>query len=138
MSSQLLITIIILILIAFLFLLTYINSKKVSPKKKEKIYDKLESLESLVKSSDMYARRDAIIRLDNLLAKSLRIKYRNEKTCGENLKIAKNLFTKDLYQNLWDVHKLRNEIVHKDRDIEYEEAVKSYRIYKLGIKRILK
>jgi Leucine-rich repeat (LRR) protein len=138
MNNQLLITIIILLIISFLFLLTYINSKKIPNRKKEIIFKDLESLTSLIKSPELYARRDAIIRLDNLLAKTLRMRYQNEETCGENLKIAKNLFTKSLYQNLWDVHKLRNEIVHKDKDIDYEKTQKSYRIYKLGITRILK
>ncbi|NLZ24400.1 hypothetical protein GX888_01455 [Candidatus Dojkabacteria bacterium] len=138
MSNHLLTTIVILGLVAILFLATYIQGKTVSHKRKDRIYTSLDELENQVKSEDMYARRDSIIRLDNLLAKALRIRLNNQKDCGENLKNAKNMFTKNLYQNLWKVHKIRNDIVHRDRDIDYEEATYAYRIYKLGIKRILK
>lgn len=138
MDNQLLITVIILLLITILFVVAYINSKKIPLKKKEKIFEKLEEISIQVKSTEVYARRDAIIRLDNLLGKAFNIWYGNDSPCGDNLKLAKNLFDRNLYQKLWDVHKIRNEIVHKDRDISFNEAEDIYHIYKLGIKHILK
>ena len=74
MDNQTVITIIILLLVALLFLIAYINSKKIPLKKKEEIFSKLSELENQIKSPDDYARRDAVIKLDNLLAKSLNIK----------------------------------------------------------------
>jgi len=138
MDNQTVITIIILLLVALLFLIAYINSKKIPVKKKEDILSKLSELENQIKSPDDYARRDAVIKLDNLLAKSLNIRYSNDKQCGDNLKISKKLFDKKLYQQLWDVHKLRNDIVHSDEDVPSVQAEEIYRIYKLGIKHVLK
>ena len=91
MNNQTVITIIILLLIALLFLIAYINSKKIPVKKKDEIFEKLNLLESQIKSPDDYARRDAIIKLDNLLAKAFNIRYGNDKQCGDNLKISKKL-----------------------------------------------
>lgn len=138
MDNQVLITIIILILIGVLFFFAYINSKRIPVRKKERIYEKLEEIGMQVKSPEVFARRDAIIKLDNLLGKAFNIRYMNDNSCGDNLKLAKKLFDKNLYQKLWDVHKIRNEIVHKDRDISFAETEELYRIYKLGIKHVLK
>ncbi len=138
MDNQVLITVVILFLIAILFVVAYINSKKIPLKKKEKIFEKLEDIKIQVKSTEVYARRDAIIKLDNLLGKAFNIRYGNDSPCGDNLKLAKKLFDRNLYQRLWDVHKIRNEIVHKDKDVSFSETEEIYHIYKLGIKHILK
>ncbi len=138
MDNTVFLTILILALIALLFVMARANSKRVPQKKKEKIFTKLEELKLQSQSDETYARRDAIIRLDNLLSKALQIRYRNEKNCGDNLKLAKNLFRKDYYQEIWDVHKLRNEIVHKDADVSYDSAQQAYKVYKLAINKILK
>jgi len=137
MDNTVLLTIFILFLIALLFVMARVNSRKVPQKKKEKIYSRLEDIRMQVQSDDVYARRDAIIKLDNLLSKALQIRYRNEKSCGDNLKMAKNLFRKDSYQNIWEAHKLRNSIVHKDEDIGYDEAQQAYKIYKMAINKLL-
>lgn len=138
MDNQTTITIIILVLIGTLFLIAYLNSKKIPLKKKERVFEKLEEIESQTKSPDGYARRDAVIKLDNLFGKALNIRFGNDLSSGDNLKKAKSLFDKRLYQQLWDVHKTRNEIVHKDRDVTFAETEEIYRIYKLGIKHTLK
>ncbi len=138
MDNQTVITIIILLLISVLFLTAYLNSKRIPIKKKEKIYEKLEELNTQIKSSDDYARRDAVIKLDNLLGKALNIRHSNSNSCGDNLKISKRVFEKKLFQQLWDVHKIRNQIVHDDREISELEAQDIYKIYKLGIKQTLK
>ncbi len=114
-----------------------INSLKVPSKKKNKIYSKLEDLKIQIEDDDIYARRDAIIKLDNLLSKALQIRYKNDLSCGENLKKAKNLFHRDKYQEIWDIHKIRNEIVHKDKEIGYDTAQRAYKVYKMAINKIL-
>jgi hypothetical protein len=116
MSNSLLLTIVVLVLIAMIFVLSAINSKKKNFRKKDRL----------------------LARLDNLLAQSFNYRYSNSLSCGENLKKSSKLFRKDTYQNLWDVHKLRNDVVHNNRSISKEEAQKSYHIYKLCIKQILK
>jgi hypothetical protein len=138
MSSQTVITIVILLLLATLFLVAYINSKKIPVRKKEKIFEKLELLSSQVNSDDEYARRDAIIRLDNVLGQSLNIRLGNDSSCGDNLKISKKLFDKKTYQQIWDAHKVRNNIVHNDENISKVEALELFKIYKFAVKQVLK
>ena len=138
MDSSVIITITILSLTLLLFLFAYINSKKIPLKRKEKIYSTLDELEIQINSSEVYARRDAYIKLDNLLNKALQLKYSNTLNCGENLKLAKKLFQKKSYQDIWDIHKIRNEIVHNDRNVSIEEGKSAYKVYKLSIKKILK
>jgi len=138
MDRQTVITIVILLLICILFFLAYLNSKKIPVRKKETIYEKLEDIRRQIDSHEVYARRDAIIKLDNLLGRAFNLRYNNEKSCGDNLKTAKKLFTKKEYQQLWDMHKIRNEIVHKDADISLSETNEAYKVYKMGINRALK
>lgn len=138
MDNQIIITVVILLLIGVLFFVAYLNSKKIPQRKKDRIFEKLDELESQSKSVEVYARRDAIIKLDNLLGKAFNIRYSNDLTAGDNLKRAKKLYDKNLYQQLWDVHKIRNDIVHNDREVTFTETEEIYRIYKLGIKHALK
>jgi uncharacterized protein YutE (UPF0331/DUF86 family) len=138
MDSHILLTIIILTVIALLFFLAFLNTKQIPTKKKNKIYERLSLLKEQVNSEDLFARRDAIIKLDNLLNKSFQIKYKNDKSCGDNLKLSKKLFNKRNYQELWDIHKLRNEIVHKDTEVTKGQAQEAYRVYKMGINKLLK
>jgi ABC-type transporter MlaC component len=138
MSTPLLLTIITLTLIAMIFLLSKMNASKKKGKRKERLLKSLENLKENASSENEFERRDTIIRLDNLLAKALNYRYNNSSSCGENLKKANKLFRKDTYQNLWDVHKLRNDVVHNNRSLSMEEAEKAYHVYKLCIKKILK
>jgi uncharacterized protein YutE (UPF0331/DUF86 family) len=136
--DNIIIPIIILSLVAILFLLASINNTHTQKKRKSHIYSKLENLYPQIESEDVIARRDAVIRLDNLLSKAFQARYNNNKSCADNLKDSKRLFKKNLYQELWDVHKLRNEIVHNDVDISISDAKEVFKIYKLSISNILK
>ena len=138
MNDPLILTIIILSMVALLMLFSRLNTSQSISRRKNSILKTLEELKSHIESDNEYERKDAIIRLDNLLAKALNYRYRNSLSCGDNLKKAGKLFRKDTYQSLWDAHKLRNEIVHKDEVITIEQAKKSYHIYKLCISRIVK
>lgn len=138
MSDPLILTAIILSMIALLVLLSRLNTSKSITRKKSSILNKLNDLQPHIESDNGYERNDAIIRLDNILKKALNYKYKNTSNCGDNLKEAKNLFRKDTYQNLWNVHKLRNEIVHRNQKVTLEEAKRAYHVYKLCITRILK
>ncbi|MFA5623035.1 MAG: hypothetical protein WC981_02290 [Candidatus Dojkabacteria bacterium] len=138
MDNSIILTITIVVLIAVLVVMARYNSKRVPLQKKSKLLKRLDDLREQSESDEVYARRDAIIKLDNLMSKSLQIRYNNESSCGDNLKNAKSLFRKDYYQKIWDVHKLRNEIVHKDADVSYDSAQQAYKIYKMAITKILR
>jgi hypothetical protein len=137
MDNSLFLPITILILIAVLFLLVAINSKKIDITKKKKLLEELYALKSLALSEELSVRRDSIIKLDNLLSKSLQLYFKNTLPCGDNLKSAKKIFKKRAYNSLWEVHKLRNKVVHNDYAVSLDEAKKAFEIYKISILKIL-
>lgn len=138
MDTPLILSGTILLLIVILFLLVSVNKKKIDKDKKGKILKEVYSLKKRVSSEELAVRRDTIIKLDNLLSKSLQLYYKNDSSCGENLKTASTLFKKRAYNSLWDTHKLRNKIVHDDYDVSKQEALRAHDVYKNSIIRILK
>jgi uncharacterized protein YutE (UPF0331/DUF86 family) len=138
MDNSLFLSIIILLLIVVLFVMVSLNSKKIDQKKREKLIKELYSLEKSINSEELAIRRDAIIKLDNILSKSLQLYFRNDASCGENLKSAEKIFRKREYNRLWDAHKIRNRVVHDDYAVSKEDARKALQIYKLSVNKILK
>jgi uncharacterized protein YutE (UPF0331/DUF86 family) len=137
MDNSLIISVIILALIVLLFVLVSLNSKKIDKTKRDKLFKELYSLEKLIQSEEVAVRRDTIVKLDNILSKSLQLYYKNDQTCGENLKTADKMFRKREYNQLWEAHKIRNRIVHDDYAISKEEAKKTFNTYKLSVSKIL-
>lgn len=138
MDKALIITILILICVAVLFLLASQNQRKEKQKTISRMLNSLEALRAGACSDDIARRRDTIIKLDNILSKSLQYRLSNTSLCGDNLKLIKNRFKKNEYEKLWEVHKIRNKIVHDDLDITESEAQEAYKIYNISIHRILK
>lgn len=114
-----------------------INNKKIDRKKREKLIKQVLGFEKLLHSDELAVRRDIVIKLDNILSKSLQLYFNNDLSCGENLKIADKLFRKREYNTLWETHKLRNKVVHDDYAISKDEVQKAYRVYKSSIIKIL-
>lgn len=137
MDTPLVLSIVILLLIVVLFMLVSINNKKIDKQKRKKIIQEAYDLKNAINSEQLAVRRDAIIKLDNLLSKSLQLYFNNDLSCGENLKKANKLFKKRAYNSLWDVHKLRNKIVHDDYAVSKDEAKRSHEVYKSSIIKIL-
>jgi len=138
MDSSLIITIAILLILSLLFLLVAINNRKDTFKRKARMLKNLQDLKVGAYSTNPSERITAIIKLDNLLTKALQYRFSNEKNCGENLKSAKKFFTKPIYEKIWQIHKLRNQVVHDDILISEEKAQEAYKIYNLSITKILK
>ncbi len=137
MDNSLIFSITILLLILVLFIMVSVNSRKIDRRKREKFIKEVLTLEKFLHSDELAVRRDAVIKLDNILSKSLQLYFNNELPCGENLKMADKLFRKREYNILWETHKLRNKVVHDDYSISKDEAQKGYRVYKSSIIKIL-
>ncbi len=138
MDSALLITILILICVSILFVLANRAQRQEKQKSKSRMLNSLEALKAGAQSEDLSRRRDTVIKLDNILSKALQYRLNNNALCGDNLKNIKKRFKKNEYEELWEVHKLRNRIVHDDMDVTESEAHKAYRVYNMAIHRILK
>jgi hypothetical protein len=137
-QMSLILTIVIILLILVLFGAVSLANKKVDLSKKESIKKKLLELEIPIQSLEASSRRDAIIKLDNLLTKSLQYYFNNSESCGFNLKKSNRLFKKKELDDIWYAHKVRNDIVHNDYEVKSDEALKLYNIYKFSIRKILK
>ncbi len=137
MDNSLTLSIIILLLILVLFIMVSVNSRKINKRKRERLIKEVLTLEKSLYSDELAIRRDAVIKLDNILSKSLQLYFNNDLSCGENLKMADKIFRKREYNTLWETHKLRNKVVHNDYAISKEEAQKGYRVYKSSIIKIL-
>ena len=61
--------------------------------------------------------KQALLEADKLLDLGLKDKKTKGETMGERLKSAKNLFDNNLYNEIWQAHKLRNQMVHEDSEI---------------------
>lgn len=137
MDNSLMLSVVILVLIAILFLMVSLNKKKISVTKKKKVVEQLYDLKEGVDSNESAIRRDTITKLDNLLSKSLQLYFKNTSSCGDNLKNANKLFRKNKYNEIWEVHKVRNKIVHDNYEISKQEAQNAYDVYKFAIIKIL-
>ncbi|MDD4382393.1 MAG: hypothetical protein PHE21_03585 [Candidatus Dojkabacteria bacterium] len=138
MNNSLLITILIISFVTILFLLIAIQNRKNTYKKKERILDDLQTLKSCTTNSTPSERVVTIMKLDNLLSKAFQYHYGNDRSCSDNLKQSRKMFKRDNYQNLWDVHKLRNSVVHEEAEISESDIKKAYDIYNFSIRKILK
>ncbi len=137
MDNTLFLPITILVLITILFVLVSLNKRKEDFSKRKKLIENLYSYKSGAFSEELSVRRDSIIKLDNLLSKSLQLYFKNDLLCGDNLKNAKKIFKKRAYNSLWEVHKLRNRIVHDDYAITLDQAKRAFDVYKISIIKIL-
>ena len=138
MNTTLIITITVLALIVLLFLLAGSPSRRISTSRKAELYQDFARIYSKAVSDDLSARRDAFIKMDNILTKALQVYFSNRETCGTNLKLAKKKFSKKQYQRLWEVHKIRNSVVHDDMEVSKEESTKAFEIYKMSLITLLR
>ena len=62
-------------------------------------------------------------------------KMRGE-TMGERLKIAQKRFSRyDIYQDVWEAHKLRNRVVHEvDNELLHHDAKKAIDYFRRGLR----
>ena len=138
MDNAVIITILILIAVAVLFIMVASGTRKERQKTISRMLNSLEALKAGASSDDLARRRDTVIKLDNILSKALQYRLGNTKLCGDNLKLINKRFKRTEYDKLWEAHKLRNRIVHDDLDVTESEAEEAYKIYNMSIHRILK
>jgi len=126
---------IIVILVLFLFALTY--SKIIPNGKKKELLAQLHEIKQRMNENNPFILRDSIVRLDSILAKSFNLRYGNDLSCSENLKKHKRNFKRRLYEDVWQYHKLRNNIVHENVDVRKDTARKAFRVYCDAINKVL-
>ena len=131
------ITLSITIFFLIIFLIALSFSRKIDSSQKNKVLKQLEDIKYSMSTHNPSANRDGIVRLDALLSKALQLKNRNTLNCGENLKKSKIFIGKKLNEQIWYYHKLRNQIVHDNIEIDDNDALQSYKVYSLVINKLL-
>lgn len=105
---------------------------------KNQVKFKLDELRSISKSQDLMILRHGLIDADKLLDFVLKQKGYRGDTMGERLKSAKGSYSKDVYQKIWEAHKLRNKLVHElDVRVSSKELKDSIYFLKVGVESLL-
>ncbi len=87
--------------------------KRLTGADRELIKNQWGEIEQLVDLDKPSARNQALIRADKLVDHALKVVSHGE-TMGERLKNAQEAFSSwEIYDNLWQAHKLRNKMVHE-------------------------
>jgi hypothetical protein len=79
---------------------------------REEIQARWQKIEDLAKLQGESRFKQAVLDADNLLDLTIKSMGIRGETMGERLKNAKGKFSQQVYDGLWQAHKLRNEIVH--------------------------
>ena len=111
------------------FLKNLIFGRQISGKTKRFINSALVKASESLKSKDSHLMKASITQLDSMLGMALNDLY-GKNSIAENLKKAKNKFSKEVYQKVWEAHKIRNHIVHEPErylgDRELDSAVRNF------------
>ncbi len=103
---------------------------------KEKVNFKLREIDEFATNSNLSIAKSCVIEADTLLDYVFQKKRLRGATMGERLKNARGLFSKDLYQKIWDAHKYRNKLVHEvDFKLRSNDIKTHYRTFVMAIKK---
>jgi len=114
---------------------------------RNKVKGKWTEIEKLISDGGTSNLRTAVIEADKLFDYVLKWlvgskshwdkkkKMRGE-TMGERLKIAQKRFSRyDIYQDVWEAHKLRNRVVHEvDNELLHHDAKKAIDYFRRGLR----
>lgn len=128
-NSSVIITVVLLVIILIFFLFASVGSRSVSKRRRNEIFRQLKDIKENIGLDINSANRDSIVRLDSLLSKVLKFVNKNTLPCGENLKLIKRKVKKNLYDDIWYYHKLRNKVVHENIEVTHEEINTAYKVY---------
>jgi len=94
------------------------------------LISKKNEIEELLHSDNQIELRHAVMEADKLIDWILKKKGYSGVTFADRLRSAEKDIPEDIYNNIWQGHKIRNQIAHEDRNINLE-------ILKASAKKIL-
>ena len=90
------------------------QSRDLSPEEKQAIKERWQAIEETVKLGGEARLKQAIVSADNLIDGVLKQMKIAGQTMGERLKNSQRVFSQEVLDDLWRLHKLRNRIVHEE------------------------
>jgi hypothetical protein len=89
-----------------------LSRRTISPETRGNVEREWKNIQVLLSAKGPSQLRQALISADKCLDNVLRDLIPGE-TMGERLKNAENIFDKNLYNKIWQSHKIRNTLVHE-------------------------
>lgn len=139
-QSSFLETILISIAKGIWFLVSWPFRKVLRSKNKEVRIDKIKNhqkwleIEKLLENSDEIHARQAIIEADKFFDSVMRQLGSKGEKFADRLRSLENQFSHDNYQNIWEAHKVRNQITHEmDYKITIYEAKGVLKKFRKGL-----
>lgn len=99
-----------------------------------KFQERWQKIELMLRVKTESSMKQALLEADKLLDLGLKEKKVKGETMGERLKSAHNLFDKNLYNEIWQAHKLRNRLVHEDSEILSFQIETKVLVFKRALK----
>lgn len=103
------------------------NRKTFDAEKHRYIVSKRNEIISLADSKNPYELRHAIMEADKLVDYILKNKNYSGESFSDRLRHAERFINQDIYQAIWDGHKIRNLVAHDDNqvsDLAIRSAIK--------------
>lgn len=93
------------------------STKQLNSAERIDLRQKWQEIEESAKLGGEARLHKAIISADNLIDRILKLKNLKGETMAERLKNAKNIYSREILNDLWSLHKLRNRIVHEESEV---------------------
>lgn len=119
------IAVIFILSILVVIILFFTNFKKPDLSWKKQVKQKIEKINKVSNNSDPNLALSSLVEADKLLDFTMiKCKFSGN-TMGERLKNSQKRFEKELYQKIWEAHKLRNKAVH---EMEFQPKSKDIKV----------
>ncbi len=137
MNQAIIFVLALVILFGFFIFLSVSNGNKSF--RKERLNDlksKMFKIKNFHNDINQSEARDLIVQADSIFSKALSIKKYNTSTFSENIKDFKQKLGKELYNEIWQAHKKRNQVVHEQVNVDLSDLKRFLRAYYNGINKI--
>lgn len=106
---------------------------------KKDIITKVGEIASASNSKDTMVLSAVVINADKLLDHTMKMRRIPGDTMGDRLKRAKGYFDKNLYNRIWEAHKLRNQLAHEHNvTLKVQQAQEAIHSLLSGIRHLLR
>lgn len=99
---------------------------------REEMLVKWNAIEILLQSGDQIHAAQAVVRADTYLDEVMKRVGSRGETFADRIKSLESKFSRDAYQQIWNAHKLRNQLAHQHLDISVNQARSALAAFRRG------
>lgn len=108
----------------------YFFKKPGSALDQAKLRTQFAEIEGLLRSNDAIHAAQAVVRADSFLDNLMKQVGGQGTSFADRLRSLEKRFSQDIYQQIWNAHKLRNTIAHEQVTISLSQAQSSLQTYR--------